>query len=424
MNEQTTFTPQGIPIYSYPNPHLHSFCICLYMKGGPLYETTEQNGLSHFFEHIVFKNINRKMDGTLYQTLDKLGLYFNACTYRELIQFTLTGAPEHFREAADIFSHIFAPVQLPDQDISLECKRILAEIREENEKKTLDYFAQRRIWKDTSLAQSIPGKKKLLKTIGCEELLFTQQELLSVGNCFYYLTGNIREADIRYLEEQTAPYTVPVSGMRRNNTAPLPKHFKARKKKLHVKDSSISELCFAFDFDTSRHTEAERSLLYDLLFSGESCLIFQELSEKTGYIYSFDSHLEEYVNAGNLFLSFEIAPSQMLKAARKVTDVLCQLKRGEGICLDYVLPPYVDNSDMQLDDAESLNWTLAYERHFLGETWTNLSERSTHYSQVTPERIQALACDIFRPENLTLCYKGKKSEIPKALKTSVFSALS
>jgi predicted Zn-dependent peptidase len=250
-----------------------------------------------------------------------------------------------------------------------------------------------------------------------------QKSLLNTENVFFYLTGCVSDANIQYLQNRMSDYDIPASDLLRKNIAPVPKHFGKREKSLHVKKSSTSELCFAFDFDTTRHTEAERGLLYDLLFSGENSRVFQELSEKTGYIYSFDSHMEEYTNIGNILLSFEIATSKMVSAARIVTDIFCQLKRGEGISLDYVTPPYVDNADMQLDDAESLNWTLAYERHFLHETWRDLSERSECYRLVTPERIQAVAQDIFRPENLTFCYKGKKNEVPEDLLDTVVSAL-
>ena len=33
LQKETAFhTKSGIPVYLYPNPHLHSFCLCLYVK--------------------------------------------------------------------------------------------------------------------------------------------------------------------------------------------------------------------------------------------------------------------------------------------------------------------------------------------------------------------------------------------------------
>ena len=101
--EKRIDTISGIPVYSYLNPHLHKFCLCMYVKGGSMYERKTENGISHFFEHVVIRNINVLMEGGLYQVLDRLGLSFNGCTYKEFIQFSISGASCHFQEAAGDF---------------------------------------------------------------------------------------------------------------------------------------------------------------------------------------------------------------------------------------------------------------------------------------------------------------------------------
>ena len=108
--EQVLFTKSKIPVYSYRNENLHSFCLCLYLRAGSMFETDAENGISHFFEHIIFKNINKKYDGKLYKKLDMLGLDFNGCTYKEFMQFIITGASAHFEEAVKILTSIFEPL--------------------------------------------------------------------------------------------------------------------------------------------------------------------------------------------------------------------------------------------------------------------------------------------------------------------------
>lgn len=101
-----TYYSAGSIYISRQNENIHSFCLCLYVRAGSLFETKENNGISHFFEHIVFKNIHYQMGENLYQTLDRCGLDFNASTYEEFIQFIITGAPAHFEEAAEILTGI------------------------------------------------------------------------------------------------------------------------------------------------------------------------------------------------------------------------------------------------------------------------------------------------------------------------------
>ena len=96
QKETTLRTKSGIPLYLYPNPHLHSFCLCLYAKGGSLYEGEKENGVTHAIEHLLFRNVNHAMKGEMYATLDRLGLCFEGCTYKEFVRFTVSGAKEHF----------------------------------------------------------------------------------------------------------------------------------------------------------------------------------------------------------------------------------------------------------------------------------------------------------------------------------------
>ena len=81
--EETLIAANGVPIYFYGNPHLHSFCICLYIKAGSLYEPNDWNGATHLWEHMLFRKMNRLSQGDFYRKLDLLGLAFSAGTYKE-----------------------------------------------------------------------------------------------------------------------------------------------------------------------------------------------------------------------------------------------------------------------------------------------------------------------------------------------------
>lgn len=56
MNERSV-SVNGISIYSLTNPNLRSFCLSLYVRAGSIFEDLSNNGISHLFEHVVFRNI-------------------------------------------------------------------------------------------------------------------------------------------------------------------------------------------------------------------------------------------------------------------------------------------------------------------------------------------------------------------------------
>ena len=413
--EEKFVTAAGIPLYAYRNPALHGFCLSLYVRAGAMYEEAERNGETHFVEHMLFRSINRRMDGGLYPLLDRCGLSFNAETYKEFVQFYLVGSSSHFADAVTVFSHLFDPMDLPRSEIDPERQRIKSEIRESNEETSLEYFSDGIVWENTSLARSILGRHKTLDTIGRSALRDAARRVFSPNNLFFYVTGNVTDAQIA---DFCSALSVPLenSAPFRDNTAPAPANFQNRPREIFVKSGDETSLRFSFDFDATSCTHAEMMLLYDILFYGECGKIYRELSDRTGLIYSFDPSLERYGNIGVLHLRYEVRPANLVRSVELVCQILCNLKKGLTDELDYVRPLYLDNGGLLLDNAEDLNWNRAYEVHILNCAYPSHEDRKKAFASVSPQRISQLAREIFRPENLTLAIKGnKKWKSEKAL---------
>jgi len=412
VKEQLTMTKNGIAIYSYPNRHLHSFCIALYVKAGCLYEAEEENGITHLLEHLVFRNIDKKMDGQMYRILDRCGLSFNASTYKEFVQFIITGAPACFEQAVNIITRVFEPLTLSARQIEVEKQRVKAEIREKEYEKSLDCFTDQIIWKDTCLTRDIAGKLKYLNKMGQRKLIKAHHALFQKENLFFYLTGKVEEQNIWKLCQALEPIDWLISGeTKHENFAPVPADFFKRSGEIQLKNCEYCYIRFSFDIDTARYRNAELDLLYDILFSGDSCLVYQELSEKSGLIYSFDARFEQYRNIGNLHFSYEVRHNNLAESVSIIVEKLHDLKKGMEERLPYVLPPYVDNAYIMYDDVDDFNWCFAYENHILDCGYANIEDRKEAYQSVTVERLNQVANEILRKENLTVTLKGQKKKV-------------
>ena len=47
----------GMTLLCWPQRHLHGLEFGLYLKGGPLYETEETQGISNLLEHLCFRGL-------------------------------------------------------------------------------------------------------------------------------------------------------------------------------------------------------------------------------------------------------------------------------------------------------------------------------------------------------------------------------
>ena len=414
--EQEYMTAGGIPVYAFPSEHLHGFALSLYVRGGALFETETHAGISHLIEHLVFRSINRHMGGRLYQTLDRLGLTVEGVTYREFLQFTVTGAPKHFSTAAHILSLALAPLSLSKEDLETERARVKAEIREDGEKSSLDYFTDRLLFGDDHpLSRTITGTAKSLNRMTPTLLAKEKERLFSRENVFFYLSGKLPDDAIQTLLQETKDY-FPEHSEKRDSTVPVPDAYFKRNATVAHKGSDKTLVRLSFDIDTARYTDAELTLLYDILFGdGEECFFHQALSEKTGMIYSFRGYMDLYRTLGSIGVSYEIAPKNLPSSLRLATDAIKRAKTEAGDALPYVRASYTDNAALILDDAQAFGFNRAYERYILSLPYPTVRDRVRAYETVTGERLALVAKEIFRPENVTLTIKSLRAD-PDALR--------
>lgn len=407
-------------LYTYFTP-THSFALSLYIPAGPLYDGAEMAGMSHLFEHAVFRNVNHLMSGALYRELDRHGLTLSGATYNELIQLSIQGSPKHFKTAVDILIKTLSPLVITPAELNAEKERVKREIREDTYRSSVDAMSQKAVWSGTGLAETITGTIGKISKVSVAKLSEFSKTLLTEENVFFYLTGSFNDADKSYLENELSKINLP-SGKRRENIAEKPNRFFNREPDITVKRADYCKVKLAFDVDCRATRKPARDLVYDVLFQGDTSKIFLELSEKNGYVYSFDANLDEYKNLASLSLSFETSSADFapaLKAVWRIFKELCEGVKDDELSLAKV--PYTENSEFILDDPEGLNWNRAWETHILGFEYTTLEDRKNAYSSVTPEEATETAKQIFRLSNLTVSAKHRNPETAMKIIKEVFS---
>ncbi|MBR2466959.1 MAG: insulinase family protein [Clostridia bacterium] len=405
VREEHRRTSGGVDVYAYRNEFLHGFHLSLFVRAGSMHEPEDECGISHFFEHVAIRNVNRVMNGALYSELDAHGVEFNASTYSEMIQFYTGGAEKNFRFAADILMKVLSPISLSAEEIATERARIKAEIRESDERTSLTAFTNERVHKGTSLARSITGTVGGVNKIGKCALENFRKNTLTRGNIFFYVTGCVSEEDMDYLLGLIDSADIG-DGSVNENLAPVPQDFGKRAREVHVKNADFTMPRFTFDLDMSRISIAEADLVYDILLSGYSSEFFIELSEKRGLFYDVSGSLERYNNLGTLSFSFEVKSTALYESVEHTVGILRKMKTELLPDERCMRSAYVDNAYMLLDDARELNFTFAYDNHVMNAGYADISERVKAYAGVTPERIRELCREIFKSANLTFTMKG------------------
>ena len=403
----------GIRVFGEMNAHLHGFCIGIYILGGSMYEGPQDNGITHLFEHCVFRNLKKRYDRDFYELLTRHGLSFNATTYKEFVSFEISGLPAGLPFAAELLERIFLPFDLSAEEYRTEKQRIKAEIREESEPTTLSYLLNQKAWSGTTLERTISGTCGGVERISRKRLAAFREGFLVPGNMLVYLTGKVPEGELDRL--LSAVERIPVfPGPVRDNTAPVPADFGNRPPVVHKKSDSYHYIAMAFDMDNARFPAGIRDLLYSVLFEGEDALFYQQMSERTALVYGVDSTLEQYRNISKLSFRFEIARRNIPAALKELRSVFRMLRQGQ-FSFENCLQKQLTKWELMRDDPCALNWSMAYENHILGaEPVEPEKERFGRYAGITKEDLMSAAGEIFRPENLTFAVKGNVRELREA----------
>lgn len=402
-------TKNGVRVYGYKNEKIGSFAISLFLRCGLVYESDKDNGFSHFFEHMVFRNINAAMNGTLYETLDRCALYFNAYTYVNYIEFKITGAACHFDDAAQIICKALEPILIKKSEFDAEKSRIKAEIHEDNPS-SLDRFADKIVYRGTPLERSILGSAKNIDSFGIKKLKSAREGFFTTENFYFYCGGNFSESGVSRLCGLIDQADV-FDGQKRKNEAPIPLDFGKRKCCVAVKNSPATEVLLSFDVPDGDYTKEELFCISDTLFYGETCPMHRELSENRGLIYSYSPNLMHYGNYSVLSVSYELRADKLLQSVETVMDVFASAKTESEKRLDFAIAFYTDNAEITLDDAGRIVSDFGYDNHIIGCGYDSLETKKKKYSSVRKEKLNELAREIFRPENLVIAIKGNRKKI-------------
>ncbi len=401
----------GIGLYSMTNSAMHKFCIGIYVKAGCMYEPNEVNGITHLYEHMIFRNVKSRYNTDFYELLTQNGIFFEAGTYREFLYFTVSGLPSGLELATEIISMMFDDIKLEKEDFITEKNRVKAEIRESTEKQTLSYFADCEVWKGTPLENTILGTCKSIDKISRKKLNEYKNEIISKDNLFVYVTGNVDNTGMELIEQTVAGVKISGTELKRNNSAPVPSDFCKRNASVSTKPANYHRVRISIDVDNAICPVDVRDIIYSTLFVDENAMIFQEMSENNPMVYSYDSVFEQYRNISNLKLEYEISKKHVKESVLTVLKVLDRLKNGD-FNFENNLQKLLTQWELVQDNISELNWCLAYENHIMESIPIDYSkEKFGRYSELTKEKVMEYAKQIFVSSNISVAIKGDKKYI-------------
>ena len=110
--------PSGQTVLVQPMHHHPIVTLDTWVHTGSVNESTNNNGVSHFLEHLLFKGTDRYQVGDIDRQLESRGATFNAATSKDFTHFYITTASPFFKEALDLHANMLlnATINAPELD--------------------------------------------------------------------------------------------------------------------------------------------------------------------------------------------------------------------------------------------------------------------------------------------------------------------
>src|SRR5262249_37020533 len=122
--------PNGVRLALDPMPRLGSAAIGVWQRVGARWETAEQNGVAHLFEHMAFKGAGGRDARQFAEAIENVGGVVNAATGYERTAYYARVVAEHAPFALDLIADVLFEPHWIAEDLEKE-KGVVAQERGE-----------------------------------------------------------------------------------------------------------------------------------------------------------------------------------------------------------------------------------------------------------------------------------------------------
>ncbi len=407
--EMTTLA-NGVRIITETMPHVRSVSVGIWVGTGSRRETGEQNGISHFIEHMLFKGTTQRSAEEIARSVDSIGGNLDAFTAKELVCFNTKVLDEHLSQAFDVLADLVLHPLFRDEDIEKEKGVILEEIKMEAD--SPDYLVHEifssNFWKDHPLGKPILGTPQTVKRFDREMIRSYYDSVYEPSNLLVTAAGNLTHERLAELVERYFVSLQPGAAAPLDQTPNTHARIALRNKKALEQ----VHLCLGVpSYPLPHHERFACYVLNTLLGGGMSSRLFQNIRERQGLAYAVFSELNPYRDTGCLAIYAGTSIESARQVVESITKEFRQLK--EQRVTDEELRRAKDHLKgslmLSLESTASRMSNLARQEMYFSRFFT-LDELIESIESVTNDDVQRIAVTFFDPKQIALTVLGNLEE--------------
>jgi predicted Zn-dependent peptidase len=295
----------GIRFIGKPLPSFSSVTIGVFIKAGSIDEDEENNGISHFLEHLLFKGTKSRSAKDIAFEIDRIGGELNAFTMREMTGVYTEVLKEYQVEAIEIMADMVINSQLLQNEIRKEKTVVIDELSyyEDSPDDLVDDLLHSVSYAGTPIEKPVAGNVETVNSLKRSSIVDFYSRLYVPENMVISASGNFDGDEIAsILEEHFGKLKKKGEFTGRPDFQgdifkPGFKHFRKS-----IELNHFSALFKGIEY-SSDHLYA-LLMLNNIIGGSVSSRLFQKIREDHGLTYSIETSPLFYSDSGALNLYF------------------------------------------------------------------------------------------------------------------------
>lgn len=365
-------------------------------------ETTTNQGIAHFWEHMAFKGTRKRKAFHILNRLESLGGELNAFTDKEKILFYASVRDEYFERAAELLTDITFDSIFPEKQIERERNVILEEMSmyyDDPEDSLQDEF-DGIVFKGHPLGMNILGTERTVRSFKRKDFRQFIKEHLDTSRIVFSSVGNVSMEKVAKVAEKY------LGGIPRMRTIKKRKRFSGYQPNevvltRHVKQARCAIGQLAYNMKDERR--GTFYMLTNILGgAGMNSRLNMALREKRGFVYAIGAQYVPFTDVGLFVISFGTEPGQLAKSVDLVLEELRKMREERMGVKQLAAAKEQLLGHIAMAEENNMSFMMMMARNLLdlGRV-TPLEEIFDRVKNTRATQLQEIANDIFDEDKLS-----------------------
>lgn len=402
----------SLRVITIPIPSLESVTVSVWVKTGSRNENKNNNGVSHFLEHMFFKGTtNRPTAKQIAEEIDQIGGVQNAGTSKEYTEYYIKCRADKIEVAFDLLSDMTLNSLLEKSEIEREKGTIIEEIRmyEDTPMMNIGEVFEGLIYDEHTLGMNIAGTEKTVAGMKREDFINYRKAFYNPENMILTVAGGVDEKSVLALSQKYFSKLIV-----NNEKLIIKDNYKTTqaqpKIKLHGKKKEQTHVILGFRADGKNYkNKYAQTVLSTILGGGMSSRMFTEVRERRGLAYSIRTSMDRYTDIGYLGTYAGLDTKRATEAVKVMLDQHYQITNHQSLVTSSELTKSKEflkgHLALALEDTSDVSSFFGDQELFCQKVLTP-EEVFKEIDKVTMDEVNYEAKRLFVPERLNLAIIG------------------